>query len=70
MKTPRTMSGLRDLLFTELDNIKKGTTTTTQTRDISKITSQILTSIKLDLDARRFTIESEINLVEYKNEVQ
>ena len=51
----RSMSGLRDVLFSELELIVNGKSIPAQTAQISKMTSHILSSVREEISMNRFT---------------
>jgi len=51
----RTMSGLRDILFRELELIVNGKSDPSQTAQISKMSSNLLMSVREEMNMHRFT---------------
>ena len=54
MKIKKTTKGLRDALFKEIELLQSGTVNQQRSIAVSKLSSQILTSIRLELDYQRF----------------
>ena len=53
-KTMRSALGLRNLLFEEIDDLRNGRISTQRVSAISRASSQIIASTKLELDFQKF----------------
>ena len=56
----RSFEGLREVLFREIEDILNNNTTPTRTAQISKMSSNILTSVREQINKERFTKNSEL----------
>ena len=69
----RSTAGLREYLFEELELIKNGESNNQRASAVSKISSQILTSVRLEMDYIRFVKQEglassyTVPILEFKN---
>lgn len=52
--TRKTSKGLRDTLFFELDRLRRDEITPQKAKEVSRVSQQILNSVKLEIEAARF----------------
>lgn len=58
----RTSSGLRDALFDELDNLRNGNSNPHQARAVASIASQVISSVRMEINYRTFLNEQEATM--------
>ena len=63
----RNTSGIREVLFQELENLRAGSSTPQRASAVAKLCGQILNSAKLDIEYQRFVSEGEQPVVSLKS---
>ena len=59
-KTKRTTNGLREVLFSQVDELLAGNITPQQAKAVSGLASQIVSVTKLEMEASRFISNANI----------
>lgn len=57
--TIRTSNGLRDSLFQEIDLLRRGKSNPSKARAVAALASQILQSVKLEIEMHRYVTQHE-----------